>query len=122
MKKLNTHKKLEIMEMYLLEDVIRFLQQEKMLEYRNIDQLVIFAQNEVMDPIRKRFAIISALRHLELYELGYNGAPFIPKERAKELTDIEILQFRQDKFVPAVYELHYFEVLNGLVRMDILLN
>ncbi|MES2557212.1 MAG: hypothetical protein V4604_13735 [Bacteroidota bacterium] len=110
------------MEIYLLEDIMRLIQQEQRIGFHNLNQLVFTMNNKKMNPVRKRFAIIAALRYLDLYEVGYNGTPFIPKDRIDELSELETAQFNQGKFIPPVLQISHISILDGTIRIDLLLN
>lgn len=112
------------MELYRLEDLIRFLLKAEENEFKNVTQILYFVNNAVMDPFRKRCIILDGLRACDLYEIGANVDKFIFDDDAYQLSEIESIQRAQGKFIPVIFQVFPCErvFINGIARFDVVLN
>lgn len=112
------------MEIYRLEDIMRFLIKAEENEFKNIKEILYFANNAIMDPFRKRCIIITSLRACDLYEIGCELEKFIFDDDAYQLSEIESIQRAQGKFIPVIYQIFPCErvFINGIARFDVVLN
>jgi|GEM_PF-5107704 len=112
------------MELYRLEDIIRFLLRQEERQYKDLTEVLYFAKHATMDPFRKRCTVITALRACDLYEIGCEIEKFIYDEDAYQLSEIESIQISQGKFIPVIYQIFPCErvFINGIARFDVVLN
>jgi len=110
------------MEMYLLIDLMLFLSRERQKGFQNVNVLIEILQNTKMTGFRKRLSIITGLRAVGLYEIGYSGDKVIPDVIGDDTIDLSDVKNLKLDSTPIPYQVFNCNLRNGSVRFDIVLN
>ena len=106
---------------YKLIDLIRFLRDQKKIEYKDIDLLLEIVNDETISNSQKQELIIAALRLNGLFEIGFMPELFVHEFYMPEdlVNDIQWNSF-QGKYYKIVR--YRCRTLNSILKFDIILN
>ncbi len=108
------------MEKYLLKNLLKFLQEQKQNQnYKNIDVILEVYGNEKTPKIRKWALIVSALRHLGLYEENLEN-----KEGKIEIETVyyDSFEYEHKYGLNAPVEIFPVNLINGKIIFESILN
>lgn len=114
------------MEIYSLLDLLHYMQEQQSKGFQGIN-LALEILKGGQEPLRKKSTIMSTFRACGLYEIGYGGDYFSPRVEQKPLgiEDKFLSPYRvpkTPKTTPFAIQLMACDVINGVMRIELILN